>query len=339
MVKIAIAGVGSMGKKHLSVYNSKLPNAEVVALFDTREEAMDSKNLDVGGNMRTEAKPLNLSNIRRYTDFDTMLEEGGFDFVDICLPTYLHADTSVRAMESGYHVFCEKPLALTVQEGERIRDAVSKTGRLFSVAHCLRYWPAYINTKKLIDSGKYGKVRYAEFARFSQPPVWTAGGWVMDGSKSGNAALDLHIHDVDFINFMFGKPEGVLSRGVFEKDGSVSHIATSYSYGDKVVQSTGGWICSDSFGFNMRALFILERATIELDFSKSPVVTVYPDGDERYPLQLPEGDGYYYELKSFVDSVEQGKLLNPVTAEDALESLKLCLKEIESAGSGRYISI
>ncbi len=339
MVKIAIAGMGFMGKMHLSVYSSKLPNAEVVALFDVRKEALDIRNLDTGGNIKTDARPLNLSDIRKYTDFDTMLKEGGFDLVDICLPTYLHADISVRAMEAGYHVFCEKPLALTVEEGERIVNAVNKTKRLFSVGHCLRYWPAYINTKKLIDSGRFGKVRYAEFARFSEAPVWTAGGWVMDGKKSGNAALDLHIHDVDFISFFFGRPEGVFSRGVFEKDGSISHIATSYSYEDKVVQSTGGWICSDSFGFNMRALFVLELATIELDFSKKPVVTVYPQGGERYPLELPEGDGYYYELKSFVDSVEKGEPLNPVSAEDALESLRLCLREIESAGSGRYVSI
>ncbi len=328
MVKVALVGLGFMGKMHLSVY-SKLENVKLVAMCDVDEDALNLKTRG-GGNIAVGDLDIDLSRVKKYTDYDKMLEDGGFDFVDICLPTYLHADFSIRAMEAGYHVFCEKPLSNKVEDAKKVVDKAKETGKLFSVGQCLRYWPMYTEVKRIIDTGKYGKVRYAEFGRFSMTPTWTWKNWILDGSLSGNAALDLHVHDVDMILFLFGFPKSVRSRGIMERDGSISHISTIYSYDDKLVTSTGGWICTDSFGFNARAFYILEKATIELDISKDPVVMVYPDDGEKYPLALPDGDGYYYELKDFAEGVERGELSGIVTPESAYDSVKLCLAEIES---------
>ncbi len=325
MVRVAIVGMGFMGKMHFNVYTEKLGNkVRVSALCDTNGEALHIEGT---------------KDIEKFTDYNEMLKSGGFDFVDICLPTHLHAQTSVMAMEGGYDVFCEKPLAGTLDDADLIIKAAERTGRLFGVGQCLRYWPAYVAVKKLIDSDSLGRVRYAEFARFSQPPVWTSEGWVFDGKKSGNAALDLHIHDVDMVLHLFGKPEGVFSRGVFERDGSISHISTVYDYEDMVVQATGGWICAKSFGFNMRAFFVMEEATVELDFSKQDVVKVFPEGKEAYPVELEDGDGYYYELKAFVEAVEKRDNSEIVTPKEAAESVKLCLREIESAKRRERLSL
>lgn len=339
MVKVALAGLGFMGKMHLGIYLNKLKGVEVTALCDVNSGALNIKSLDAGGNIETDGAEIDLSGIRKYPDYKEMLKDGGFDFVDICLPTYLHADAAVDAMDTGFHVFCEKPMAISVKEAERIVDKVHETGKLFSVGQCLRYWPAYTEIKRLIDSGKYGKVRYAEFARFSMTPAWTWDNWILDGRLSGNAALDLHIHDVDMILFLFGKPEGLKSNGIAEKDGSISHITTLYQYRDKVVTSSGGWICSGSFGFNMRAMYILEKATVELDFSRNPVVMVYPGEGEKYPLPLAEGDGYYYELRNFAENVAAGSFSGTVTPESALESVRVCFAEIDSAKRNKEIRI
>jgi predicted dehydrogenase len=334
MKRIALVGVGFMGKTHLGIW-SKLPGAKLEALCDIRKEVMEASGADAGGNIKTAAAAVDLSAVRRYTDFGRMLEEGGFDIVDICLPTYLHAEYSIKALEKGFHVFCEKPLALTAAEADGIVRTVRKTGNLMSVGQCLRYWPAYTETKRLLDSGKYGRVRYAEFARFSNPPTWGWDGWLLDSKRSGNAALDMHVHDVDMVLHLFGAPQSVRSAGDAEKDGGLSHIATLYSYPDKVVSSTGGWTCSKSFGFNMRAHFVLEKATIELDFRKNPAVMAYPDDGEAYALPLAEGDGYFYELRAFLSGVEAGKLETTVTVETAAQSVKLCLEEIRSAKDGK----
>ncbi|MCP4397589.1 MAG: Gfo/Idh/MocA family oxidoreductase [bacterium] len=338
MVKIAITGIGFMGKTHLGIYN-RLENAELVALCDIRQEALDSSNLDAGGNIESSAGGIDLSGVKKYSDFGTMLREGGFDVVDICLPTFLHAEYSIEALGAGYHVFCEKPMALNSEETGAILKKIKESGKFFSVGQCLRYWPAYAEIKKLLDDGKYGKVKYAEFARFSATPTWCWNNWLLDGKLSGNAALDLHIHDVDTILHFFGFPSSLRSAGVQEEDGSVSHIATLYTYEDFVVSSTGGWICTDSFGFNMRAFFVLEMAAIEMDFSKEPVVMVYPQGGEKYALFLPDGDGYYHELADFIAGVEQGQLSGIVTPESAADSVRLCLEEIRSAKENKELEI
>jgi len=339
MVKVAIVGVGFMGKMHLGVYTDKLDNVEVAAICDINKDALNIENLQAGGNIKTEGTSIDLSGVKKYTDYKEMLKDGGFDFVDICLPTYLHADAAIDAFNAGYHVFCEKPLAISVKDAERVTEKAKETGNLFSVGQCLRYWPAYTEVKRLIESGKFGRVKYAEFARFSMTPTWTWNNWILDGKRSGNAALDLHIHDSDMVLFLFGKPKSVKSSGVQDKDGSFSHISTLYRYDDKVVTSTGGWICSDSFGFNMRALYILEKATVELDFSKEPNVMAYPDRGEKYAMPLAEGDGYFYELRDFVNGVEKGSFSGVVTPESALESVKITFAEIKSAKEQKEIDV
>jgi len=338
MIRVAIAGLGFMGKTHLGVYN-RLENAEVVALCDIRQEMLDIKSLDAGGNIQAASGAIDLSGVNKYTTFDEMLAAGGFEVVDLCLPTFLHADYTVKALEAGYHVFCEKPMALNSAETDAMIRKVQETGKLFSVGQCLRYWPAYTEIKKLVDAGQYGKVKYAEFARFSCTPRWGWHNWLLDEKLSGNAALDLHIHDVDTILYFLGFPKRLRAAGVFDPKGGISHIATVYQYDDYAVSSTGGWICADTFGFNMHAFFVLEKATIEMDFSKQPIVMVYPQDGAKYALPLPEGDGYYYELQDFIASVERGKLSGIVTPESAADSVKLCLEEIRSAKENREIEL
>jgi predicted dehydrogenase len=338
MVKVALCGVGFMGKTHLGVYE-KLGTVEVVALCDIRKENTEITSLDAGGNIKASSGTIDLSKARKYASYASMLKDGGFDFVDICLPTFLHAEYSILALEAGFHVFCEKPMALTEAETERMLKTVEKTGKLFSVGQCLRFWPAYVEVKRLIDSGKYGKVRYAEFARFSTPPGWAWEDWLLVAKRSGGAALDLHVHDVDILLYLLGKPSAVRSTGVVEDLGGVSHIATMYRYPGFTAVSTGGWICSDSFGFNMRAFLILEGATIELDFSKDPLLTLCPKGGAKTAVALPEGDGYYHELADFVAGIGRGRLSGTVTAVSAAESVRLALREIESVRRGRELRV
>ncbi|HRR30235.1 MAG TPA: Gfo/Idh/MocA family oxidoreductase [Candidatus Sumerlaeia bacterium] len=338
MVQIAVVGIGFMGRAHLRNY-SMFPHAQVTALCDVRAEAMDPNCPETAGNIAAGGVQFDFASARHFTDFEKMLDAGGFDMVDICLPTYLHAEHAVKALETGYHVFCEKPLAMTNAETRWIIETKHKCGRHVGVGHCLRYWPAYREVKKIIDGGKYGRVFYAEFARFSLPPIWGWDGWLMDSKRSGSAALDLHIHDVDQVFHLFGMPQAVRSRGVREKDGGFSHITTLYKYPQFDVMSTGGWNCSPSFGFVMRAFFILEGATIELDFSKSPALTVFPKEGEKFSPALPPHDGYFYELKDFTEHLETGNFENIVTAESAAQSIRLGLLEIESAHQDAEIGV
>lgn len=108
MVRVAISGLGFMGKTHLAAY-LKLPDVQVVALCDSRKENLEIADLESGGNLRTASGPIDVTGVQKYVDYGTMLSEGGFNFVDLCLPTFLHADLTVDSLNAGYHFSARSP--------------------------------------------------------------------------------------------------------------------------------------------------------------------------------------------------------------------------------------
>ncbi len=338
MARIALVGAGFMGKTHLGVY-ARLENGEVVAVCDKTDERLADAGTPPGGNIETAAKTIDLSKARMYTDYAALLADGGFDIVDICLPTFLHAQFSLEALAAGYNVFCEKPMTMDEESAGEVVRAAQGSGKLFSVGQCLRFWPAYAHIKTLIGDGTWGAARAAEFGRFSLTPTWSSDNWIVQDSMSGQAALDLHIHDTDMVLNYFGMPESVRSVGVVEPDGGVSHISTVYGFPGKAVTATGGWICSSSYGFNMRATVVFEGATVILDFSRDPVLTVYPEGGESSSPELAPEDGYYYELEDFLRGVETGTHSGVVTAESAADAVRLCRAEIRSVMESQTVTL
>ena len=128
------------------------------------------------------------------------------DILDICLPTFLHADYSIKAMEKGMHVICEKPISLHAEDVERIYSTAHQINVKFMVAQVLRFWPEYELLKELYDSQKYGKLLSASLTRLGGIPKWSWDNWMRDEKRSGLVPFDLHIHDLDFIIYAFGTP-------------------------------------------------------------------------------------------------------------------------------------
>ena len=144
------------------------------------------------------------------------------------------------------------------------------------IAHCLRFWPCYTLLKKLIETKKYGEVVAASFNRYSAMPGWGKGyNWFTDESKSGGVALDLHIHDTDMVQFLFGMPKSVTSSATFNDDGVMTFIKTSYDVGGPVVSSEGCWAMTQSFGFQATFMVTFEKAVVVMDTSRDDVMTVY----------------------------------------------------------------
>lgn len=337
MVRVALVGLGFMGRMHLSIYG-KLENVQITALCDSREESLDLTKKG-GGNIEVGEMTTDLSKAKLYTDYKVMLAEGGFDYVDLCVQTSLHKEFTVLALQAGYDVFCEKPMALSKDEADEMIRVSKETGKLLTVGQCLRFWPMYVKVKELLDSCEYGKVLSAELSRYSPTPTWSVDDWIMKGELSGNAALDLHIHDVDIAHFYFGAPNAVTSTGVAASGGGFGHINTIYDYPDKSVTSVGNWLCSDSFPLIMRALIVLEKGVINLDTSQKDVLAIYPHGGEKIVPELDSNDGYYYELESFIENVATRKAPKRVTAESARDALATALAEIESATTRKQVKL
>jgi predicted dehydrogenase len=164
-------------------------------------------------------------------------------------------------------------------------------------------------------------------------------GWYRDGSQSGGALLDLHVHDVDFVYHLFGKPHGVFSRGFSLVSGEVDHVVTQYLYDNgPMVIATGSWANSPGAPFTMQFMVQCEKATLSYDLGRPQKLMVYRD-DRAEPIETEKLTGYVGELRYFLDCVEKGRQPTRVTAQDAVAGLKIIEAEKRSVASGKVVEV
>ncbi|MCD6360629.1 MAG: Gfo/Idh/MocA family oxidoreductase [Armatimonadetes bacterium] len=333
MVRVGLVGMGFMGQQHFGIYGG-LDGAEVVAVCDVIPERVAEKAASIGGNIG-DATELDLSAQARYTDMSEMIASEELDVVDICTPTHTHADLACEALGAGLNVICEKPMARTVQQCDQMIQAAEDAGKLLFIAQCIRFWPEYEVLAGMIESGELGAVRAAKFMRQSAPPTWASNNWLSDPELSGGALLDLHIHDVDFILSVFGKPDGVISRAV----NGVDLIESAYLYDEIVCTAEGGWAMPGSFPFEMGYQVLGENGLLEFSLGKDPMLQFYPVDGEPYTPEFTPGTGYENELAYFVSCVEEGCAPERVTPESARDSVAMIMSERQSIATGGVVEL
>jgi len=238
-------------------------------------------------------------------------------------------------------VLCEKPIALTLAEAGRMVAAAEKAKGKFMVAHCIRFWPEYEVAKKLVDEGALGKVYSASFRRVSPTPTWGWRNWLQNSKLSGGALIDLHIHDLDYINWMFGMPGAISSSGITKTSGGVDHIVTNFYYPDRNLQVTaeGGWAFHPAFPFSMSFTLVMEQATLDYHSAATPALRLYlKDGSIQKP-RVPKGDGYSREIEYFLDCIRKDQAPRTVTALDAQQALMLALAEQRAVRSRKLVKV
>ncbi len=330
MFNIALIGCGAMGITHLYCYAEMKDRVRIVAIAEGNAERFKA------------AKEVLGYDFTGYLSIDELLENEKPDMVDICLPTFLHCKYAVAAMEKGIKVLLEKPVCLKPEEAEIILETKKRTGVELQVAHAVRFFKEYAYVKKQIDSGKFGKVKSGTFWRFSGYPSWSPA--ITDYKKSGTVALDMHIHDVDYIRYLMGsEPEKVRSTASRNSQGVISHIFSTYEFGDAVISAESGWDLPESYPFTADFQVMAENAAFVY---KDGVLTVYPEDGEPYVpdievkwtttmknnANLTEAEGYYLELAYFIDEVMIGGKKGVVDAEDAVKTFRLVMKEIDLCG-------
>lgn len=323
MQRILLAGLGFMGRMHADVFRL-LPGVRLAGVVDPRSEELAATLR--GGPF--EGVPV-------FTDFAPALKQVDCSVVDICLPTDLHRKFALQAFAAGKHVFCEKPIALTREDAAAMNRAARESGRQFMVGHCIRFWPEYVELKRMVDSGEHGELLSLSMVRRTGRPGYSVGDWVNKPARCLGAALDLHIHDTDFLLHLLGAPGAVHSQGLRDETGW-SSIATQYLYEGRIVTAEGAWNYPSDWGFQMRYTAVFERAV--LDYDSRSGLTLVAGGTEWATLAMTPKDGYHHELAYFIECLERGEPVAINTGEQAAASLDLVLTEIESAGTGRQLS-
>ena len=197
MLKVGLIGCGFMGGMHSACYK-EIDGVEVVAVADIRAEKAE--------------EIAKVHNAVIFNNGEDLINNAAVDIVDICLPTFLHTSHAVMAMEKGKNVFIEKPVCLTNEEGKLLLETQNKTGAKVQVGQVIRLWDEYKWLKGVYDKKEYGEVKTAVFKRLSSTPTWGWDNWLHKAECSGSMALDLHIHDVDFMRYMMGEPDSFYSK-------------------------------------------------------------------------------------------------------------------------------
>jgi predicted dehydrogenase len=324
-----------MGRMHFGCW-SQLPEAQVAAVCDANPDIMSSFTKTLG-NIPGLPDAINPATVTLYNSLDQMIRTEQLDAVSVTLPTHLHADISCQLLREGLHVLCEKPMALNTAQCDQMIAAAAQVGKKLMIGQCIRFWPAYAAARDIIQSGQYGKVYSARFERFTSRPSWSSGNWLMDGHKSGGMPLDLHIHDADYIQSLFGMPVAVSSRALHEP---IDHIETRYHYDScMLVSAAASWLASGSFGFRMNFEVLLEQATIGYDSSRDPAFVVYPNDGQPFTPPLSQRDGYWHEIDYFSKWIQGTIDKERITLDDAKQSVRLIEAEIQSCRNGKRIAL
>lgn len=283
MLRVGIIGLGFMGWIHWLAYK-RLVGIDVVAICEQDAQRRSGDWRSIRGNFGPPGAQVDLSKIRVCQTVDELLAHNDLDLVDICLPPSLHCPTALQTLDAGLHVFCEKPLALRLDECQSMVARAEKNNRRLFVGHVLPFFPEYAFALDIVRSGEYGSLRGATFKRIISDPTWLKDFY--DPDKIGGPLLDLHVHDAHFMRLLFGMPTRVASVGR-TKNGVVSFCQSLLTFADPdlCVACTSGVIDQQGRPFNHAFEIHLERATLQFEFA------AFQDRSESMPLKVLTSDG------------------------------------------------
>lgn len=342
-VRVGVVGLGFMGRTHIGIY-SKNKKARITAVCDF-DTARASGKAAGGGNLGSNNGLKLPAGVKRYQKPEELFADANVDLVDVCLPTYVHAEYAIKGLLAGKHVLCEKPMTLDLKDAERMLKAAKKSERYLMPAHCMRFWPEWSWLKDAVDSRRYGKVQSATFRRFASTPGWSKGNWILNAELSGSALFDLHVHDADFIRYVFGNPKAVFSvgnGGKASKDG-IDHVFTTYIFKDPglAVTAEGGWNADPSYGFTMRYTVVFERATADFDIGREGRTLLLHKARAKAAevVKVDSRNGWELEIDYFLNCIDKRKRPQIATAEDGRDSVAMLYHELQSIRQRKIVKL
>jgi myo-inositol 2-dehydrogenase/D-chiro-inositol 1-dehydrogenase len=331
-VPIGVIGVGNIGRVHAQNLARRVPNAELVAIADANKAAADAVAAETGVE-------------QVYGDYKALLENRDVQAVVVATPTFLKLEVVKAAARAGKHIFCEKPMALTLKEADEFIAVSEKAGIKFQVGYQRRFDPSYMRLKQAIDAGEIGTMLLLR-SNTRDPPQKVAG-WA-DPKVSGGIFLDTSSHDYDVIRWLSGsEAESVLA------DGATTAYPELEALGDKdttmtIIKLANGALahvdaCRVSvYGYDIRAEVVGTEGAIFMDIGKSSETHVlkksWESNEYSYWYQERFDEAYRGELEGFA-----GSILNDttpkVTARDGRAAVEIGLAARLAMQERRAVSL
>jgi predicted dehydrogenase len=308
-MKIALLGTG-FGQAHAAVYAQRRDVDEVVVFGRTPGKL--AKISDQFGFAVT-------------TDLDGLIADDSVDLVDICLPTRLHADVAVAAMQAAHHVLIELPLATTVEDARRVVAAQRVTGRQAFVDMFSRFSPASQHLRQAVAGQRYGPLQVLEIEGR------TALLWEGYDLGLGTLALDMMHADFDLVTGLLGQPATVQVTGTGTPGGRGSAAEVILGYPHAIARCASSSLMPRPYGMRggWRATFtgaVLEYAMRSGFTGHGPATLTEYTADGERPLDLPDAGPPYAAMIDHVLACLTGRASNLIDPASALPALELTLE-------------
>ncbi|MDP8926170.1 MAG: Gfo/Idh/MocA family oxidoreductase [Actinomycetota bacterium] len=320
-LRIGVVGLGWAGETHLKSY-LRLPNVEAVALAGLEEPRLRELGQRYG-----------VPNLHR--DYVELVARDDLDAVSICAPNHLHAPVAIAALESSKHVLCEKPLARTGAEAERIVRTAREAGRVVHIAFTQRERGDVQVLKRHILDGNLGRIYYVKATWMRRNGIPGMGSWFTNKEMAGGGPLiDLGVHMIDMALYLMDEPEiesvscatyaelGPQGRGgrgdaktIIGDAYEVEDLATAYIRlsGGATLNLEAGWAAyresSDDFGLTLYGTDGGAEMRVR-NYGTQDTVRIYTDVAGVPAVVIPEiepREGHLVVVSRFVETIRSGE--------------------------------
>lgn len=310
LIRVGVIGTGAMGQNHVRIY-SEMENVDLAGISD-----VDQKRVET---MATQFKT------KAFTDYKKMLAEG-LDAVSVVVPTKMHTQVVLDALDMGAHILVEKPIADTAENAELMIEAAKKAGRILMVGHIERFNPAVIKLKEIMDSGTLGKIVSISTKRVGpyNPRIRDVG-----------VILDIGVHDIDIISYLYGKKissvYAIAGADIHSFEDHASIILRMDHNFAGVVETN--WLTPHK----VRQLTAIGlKGVAYLDYINQTVQL--HDNEWIRKAKVEPSEPLKNELEYFVDCVAKGRDPKPC-GEDGKHALEVAMAAIRSYREERLIEV
>ena len=242
----------------------------------------------------------------------------------------------------------EKPFALSLESAKKMIAATNDAGVKFMVAQVIRFWPEYVLIKDYFDKGKIGDLKMVYGSRLAQHPNWTT--WHVDPEKSGGGLYDMHLHDIDYMCYLFGKVASVYATGAKSESGCWNHVMTTLKFRNgKFATIEGAMDMTDNYPFTMTFRAVGSTGTLDYRFIAGfnlenvggaiRNTVYYRNGEQPEVIEIEAYDGYQKEIEYFIGCIKNNQSVEVVTPEESLYVLKVIQAIHESLEKGEAVSV
>jgi predicted dehydrogenase len=331
-IRIAVVGVGRMGLTHAENLARRVRGVRLVAVTTSKAERAAEVRRSSG-------------DVAVFPTLEALLDAGGLDAVCISSSTSAHADNVEACAEAGLHIFCEKPLALTLPDCDRAIAAAEQAGVKLMMGHVRQFDAGHVEAKRFIDAGAIGQplVFRAISGDVDPPPPSFA-----DPAVSGGLILDAMYHDLYLARWLMAdEPVRAYAEGGALVDpaigavGDVDNAVVTLRFG-RGAMGTLFVSRTTRYGHDLRVEVIGDEGAVQIGrFRQTPVRLLNRQGVHHdMPRTTPDrlGEAFVTELQTFIDCLVHG-IEPPVTGHDSRATVAVGLAATQSLHAGHPINL